>query len=171
MIQLAFESAFDPFHTAFRLLRPLHMNVAEPIMIERMKILDVYMAEPRRCTEIRVPQAMKRSARQAAHCQHPTYGRRPSTNALFDRMKAIQDAAIETLVMQGLLDSDAFSKQFAKRSEFALASPIIERIERANTEQAPLMKFLYQDLNAFSLDGQNGLKDRTKLGEYRYDVV
>lgn len=171
MIQLAFESAYDPFHAAFRLLRPFGLYELKSLQIRRLKILDVFVAEPRRCLEIRVPPTLKKSARQASECQRETYGRRPSTNALFDRMGPMQDAAIQTLVMQGVLDADAYSVGQAARSEFPLADGIAKRIERANFEQTALMKFLYSDLSEFPLEGAGGLKDRTGLGEFRYDLV
>lgn len=170
MIQLAFEPAFDPFHAAFRALRPMDLGV-EPMPIARLKILDVYLVEPRRCLEIRLPSHLKKIARTAAKFQPATYGHRPSTNALFNMMGPMQEAAIQTLVMQGLFDGDAYSQDIAMRSEFPLADHIEARIKRANAEQYDLINFLYVELSAIPLNGLGGLKDRTGLGEFRYDVV
>ncbi len=33
------------------------------------------------------------------------------------------------------------------------------------------MKFLCYDLNEITYNGLNGLKDRTRIGEFRYDIV
>lgn len=171
MIQLAYEPAFDPFHTAFRLLRQADTKELPRGRIERVKILDVFMAEPRRCLKIRVPQKFKKSAAKAAACQPPTYGRRPTTNALYNRMSPMQDAALQTLVLHGLLDADAFAEGWVLRTEFDLSEALQRRITSVDIAQADLTSFLFSELNSIPLDGANGLKDRTGIGEYRYDIV
>lgn len=169
MIQLAFEPAFDPFHAAFRMLRQTEYAGEGPVYIPQMKILDVYVAEPRRCVEIRAPQQLKSAAKRAAACQRSTYGKRPSTNALFDRMSPMQDAAIETLVLQGFFDGDAFSQRKALRTEKPLPEGLVSQLRARNTADADLMSFL-RELSEFPFNGPQGLKARTGLAEYRYDL-
>lgn len=155
MIQLAFEPAFDPFHCAFRLLRQAEMQADSATKIERVKILDVFVAEPRRCSNIRVPPQLRKAAGRAAACQHPTYGSRPATSSFFDRMSPMQDAAIQTLVLHGLFDADAFDERHVLRTNFALNEDLKHRIEIANTNQQSLMSFLFRDLDSIPLDGIN----------------
>lgn len=171
MIQLAFEPAFDPFHGAFRLLRQLEYGDAKPFFIPRLKILDVFVAEPRRCLDIRLQGEPKKAARLAAKCQRPTYGHRPSKQALFNRMSPMQDAALHTLVIQGFLDQNAFGNKFAQRTSLAVPEQLYTRIAAVNLDEAPLMDFIVHALGAIPFDGAAGLKDRTGLGEYRYDIV
>ena len=171
MIQLAFESAFDPFHAAFRILRQLEYIGGSPIAVARLKILDAFVAEPQRCLGIRVPPGLKKKAKLAAACQAPIYGSRPSIGALYNRMSPMQDAAIQTLVLQGLLDADAFTQGMAIRSGVSLSKELSERIEISNEAQENLMEFLLKDLDQIDFNGPNGLKARTSLGEFRYDIV
>lgn len=171
MIQLAFEPAFDPFHAVFRVLRQVEYRGGVGVDIRRAKILDVYMVEPVRCLEIRLPGAAKKSARQAAVHQPATYGQRPSTTVLFSRMTPMQDAAIQTLVLQGVLDGDAYGQGFLLRGETSLPENLTGRLAEANGVQATLMNFLGPVLDGVPLDGVNGLKARTGLGEFRYDIV
>lgn len=171
MIQLAFEPAYDPFHAAFRILRQSAYRKFEPSPVSRVKILDVYVAEPVKCLNIRLAGTLKASARRAAKCQHPTYGHRPAANSLFNRMSLMQDAAIQTLVMQGILDGDAFGMGQVRLVEGVLPNNLLSKIDAANAAQADLMKFLFNDLDAIPFDGLNGLKDRTGLGEFRYDIL
>lgn len=171
MIQLAFEPAFDPFHAAFRVLRQVVYRYPRPIALARAKILDVYMAEPARCLDIRLAGSLKKSARQAAAFQPPVYGQRPSAQVLFNRMSPMQDAAIQTLVLQGILDADAFGQDQLVRGDESIPEGLEARVKEVNAAQAALMTFLLSDLDEVSLDGPNGLKARTKLGEFRYDVV
>lgn len=87
MIQLAFEPAFDPFHGAFRLLRQAIFRGSKYSTVSRAKLTDFFVAEPRRCLDIRVPPALKGAAKRAAATQVPTYGRRPSASNLFNRSR------------------------------------------------------------------------------------
>jgi hypothetical protein len=171
MIQLAFDPALDPFHAAFRVIRATTFVRPATIEIPRLKLLDLYLAEPERCLEIRLSGEIKAAARRAAACQPPTYGLRPGAVALFNRMRAMQDAAIQTLVGQGLLDADAFGKNRAIRTDLELDDDLRGRIDAANSVQFQLMKFLYVDLEQIVFNGPNGLKDRTGLGDYQHDLV
>lgn len=171
MIQLAFEPAYDPFHAAFRVLRQsVYLNY-KPAPASRIKILDVYVAEPIKCLDIRLAGALKASARRAAKCQHPTYGHRPTARSLLNRMSLMQDAAIQTLVMQGIIDGDGFGMGQIQLIKGMLPAELLSKINNANANQADLMKFLLNDLNSIPFEGLNGLKDRTGLGEFRYDIV
>jgi hypothetical protein len=171
MIQLAFEPAFDPFHCAFRLLRQLEFGMSKPVFLPRLKVLDVFVAEPRRCLDIRLQGDPKKAARLAAKCQKPTYGHRPSKQAFFNRMSPMQDAALQTLVTQGFFDQRAFENKLAQRTDKNLPEALLNRITTKNDDEAPLMEFVVQALNAVPFEGAGGLKDRTGLGEYRYDIV
>lgn len=171
MIQLAFEPAFDPFHAVFRILRQMEYRSGVPVPILRVKILDLYLVEPRRCLDIRLPPQLKRAAKQAASNQPPTYGQRPSATVLFNRMSPMQDAAIQTLVIQGILDGDAFSQGQVVSGEIPVPEGLKSRIDGANAREEALMSFLCADLDEIALDGPKGLKNRTELGEYRYDIV
>lgn len=171
MIQLAFEPAFDPFHAAFRVLRLVAYKGRTPTQLMRLKVLDLFLVEPRRCLEIRLSPPLKRAAKLAATNQPTIYGQRPSSTVLFNRMSPMQDAAIQTLVSQGFLDGDAFSQGQILVGDITIPRNLAARIAHVNVLQASLMKFLYSDLDDVPLDGPKGLKDRTGLGEYRYDII
>ncbi|SRR5258706_3236584 len=171
MIQLAFEPAFDPFHAAFRIFRQVVYRPGVPVQIMRIKILDLYLVEPRRCLDIRLPPQLKKPAKLAALNQPAIYGQRPSSAVLFNRMSPMQDAAIQTLVIQGMLDGDAFSQGQIIQGDTRVPEVLEARIRDVNVRQESLMSFLCKDLDGIALDGPKGLKDRTELGEYRYDIV
>lgn len=171
MIQLAFEPAFDPFHGAFRLLQQLEFKFSASVPMSRLKILDVYLLEPARCLEIRVPRKLVQSAKAAAACQPAVYGRRPSTLVLYNRMSPMQDAAIQTLVLKGIIDPEAFEAGEAALIPESRSAPLFERVREANHRQSPVLRFLCGDLDVVGMNGAKGLKDITGLGEYRYDIV
>lgn len=171
MIQIAYEPAFDPFHSSFRMLRQLQFRGCDnKFLIQRLKLLDVFVVEPFRCLDIRLSGKLKSAARKASLCQQATYGRKPSASVLFNRMSPMQDAAIQTMVLQGILSETEFSLGYALRG-ISLPGKLQERINDINVQQKDLMVFICQMLDEIPFDGTNGLKHRTGLGEYRYDVV
>lgn len=170
MIQISFEPAFDPYHTAFRFLTVAAFSRA-PMSLRRARLLDLFFLEPFRAKDIRVPPKLKPNARNAATCQRPLYGKRPSSQSLFNRMRPIQDGALQTLVLKGFFAPEEF-KQDILKLEFERLSDEVEAAVSAEIERAtPLLNFLIEDLSQFRFEGVGGIKDRTKLGEFKYDVV
>lgn len=83
----------------------------------------------------------------------------------------MQDAALQTLVLKGLLDADAFTCGLFAMTAKPLPADLTARIADSNLKQHDLMEFLCVRLDNIPYDGVNGLKHRTHLGEYRYDIV
>ena len=90
---------------------------------------------------------------------------------MYGRMSPMQDAAAQTLVLQGFLDPTAFEGGDAALTGKAVANSLESRISAANLSQRDLMTFLCVDLDAVPFNGPKGLKDLTGLGEYRYDIA
>ncbi|MDA9918524.1 hypothetical protein N9D37_01365 [Erythrobacter sp.] len=170
MIQISFEPAFDPYHTAFRFLAQTRY-VAEPIAAQRARIFDIYVLEPFRVKDIRVPQKLKSKAKAAANCQRPLYGRRPSSQSLYNRMRPIHDAALQTLALHGAMNMTTFEHDKLNLVSSWLSTKAVSAIDREVERLEPLLEFLHETLAEFSFDGVGGIKDRTKLGEFKYDVV
>lgn len=170
MIQIAFEPAYDPYHTAFRFLLQ-GKYAAESIQISKARIFDIFVLEPFRIERIRVPNSMKRRKSLAVACQPPFYGQRPSTQSLFNQARAIQDAALQTMALRGLIALDKYEigqlEVIGERVPGEMSRLINLEIERLR----PVMQFLNDDLGQFPFDGVGGIKDRTQLGEFKYDVV
>jgi hypothetical protein len=90
----------------------------------------------------------------------------PSRYWAFQPNVIMQDAAIQTLVMQGVLDGDAFGMGQVRLVEEALPVELSMKVQAANADQSDLMTFLFNDLDAVPFEGLNGLKDRTGLGSF-----
>jgi len=171
MIQLAYQPAYDPYHTAFRLLR-LTMGKSEAVFkIDQLRILDFYLAFPRLISDI---EGLKRKIKLAGLDEiPPAYGELPSAGVLFRQMAPIQEAAIQTLCLQGIFDFDreAFFAGSVSLLETGLPDKLSSFVSKKNQEEENLMAFLLSILFELPLDGPNGLKHRTGLMEHRYDYV
>ena len=170
MIQIAFEPAYDPYHTAFRFLLQ-GKYAAESIQIAKARIVDIFVLEPFRIERIRVPNSMRRSKSLAVSCQPPFYGQRPSTQSLFNQARAIQDAALQTMALRGLISLDKFELGQLRVIEENFPKEMSILINEQTEKLRPALQFLLDDLGQFPFDGRGGMKDRTQLGEFKYDVV
>ncbi len=100
-----------------------------------------------------------------------TYGASPADELVIRRMRPIQDAAIQTLVGNGSFDADAYEAGTLKLSYDAVSESLLERAKALNDGQAALVGLIRDLINAVPLEGENGLKHRTGLGEHCYDAV
>lgn len=170
MIQIAFEPAYDPYHTAFRFLMQARFS-SQPLSIARVRIFDVFVLEPFRIERIRVPNSLRRRKADAAEHQRPFYGNRPSTQSLFNQMRPIQDAALQTLALREIISMTEFQEDRIQLIENNCPSELLQRIDSENEILHSVLSFLIDYLGEFAFDGVGGIKDRTQLGEFRYDLV
>ena len=169
MIQLAYQPAYDPFHTVLRLIR-IALFLQAP-SVEQARIADFYLSFPTRLGEVTFPKGLRGRLRGALAQAPATYGTPPADEMVIRRMRPIQDAAIQTLVGSGSFDADAYETGTLKLDEAAVSESLMKRAGALNDEQAALVGLLRDLINAVPLEGENGLKHRTGLGEHRYDAV
>lgn len=172
MIQLSYQAALDPFHALFRLLRLWPVLNRGPLPRETIRILDFYLLFPFRIGEIRVAKPHLRYKRLAkTYANTRPYGEQPEGRALLNRMEPIQDAALNTLAANGLIDPDQLFLGEVRITDAPIPEDIAPRVRAMNDSQADLIEFLGILGSEYNLLGPDGLKDRTGLLEYRYDPV
>jgi hypothetical protein len=172
MIQLSYQAALDPFHALFRLLRLWPILRKGPLPRETVRILDFYLLFPFRIGEIRIARPHTRYKRLAkTYANTRPYGEQPEGRAILYRMEPIQNAALNTLAANGLIDPDRLLLGEVRATDAAIPDDIASRVNGANARQVDLMEFLGVLASDYNLLGPDGLKDRTGLLEYRYDPV
>lgn len=169
MIQLAYQPAYDPFHTVLRVIRIADHN-ARP-SIEQTRIADFYLSFPSRLAVVTFPRGMRGRLKTALAGTSPPYGTSPADETVMRRMRPIQDAAIQTLLGNGTLDHDAFEAGMLSLDIDAVSERLLARARELNGAQVGLVDLIRDMITAVPLEGENGLKHRTGLGEYRYDAV
>jgi len=173
MIQLSFQPAFDPFHAVYRLLRlwPI-LKQFGPLHRDQVRILDFYLLFPFRADAIRlIPKHRKYKRLASDYSGTKPYGNQPDDRTVFDRMEPMQMAAMETLASRGLIDAEQLAVGRVEITDMPIPKEILERVESANRRDADLIELLGTLASDYDLSGQNGLKARTGLLEYRYDAV
>lgn len=173
MIQLTYQPAFDPFHTVFRFFRLREALLAEfEIPRDHFRILDFYLLFPFRVGDMRLAPKHKRFRKIAEEfvATRP-YGNVPDDRTVFGRMKPIQAAAFDTLVGQNYLAEEKFRLGMVASTSVALPDDLRERVIKANLAEKNLVNFLAVLARDYELLGDNGLKARSGLMDYRYDAA
>lgn len=169
MIQIAYQPAYDPFHTVLRAIRIADFFSAPSV--EQARIADFYLSFPTRLAGVTFPRGMRGRLKPALAQADPTYGTSPADETVLRRMRPIQDAAIQTLLGNGSLDRDAFEAGMIALDRDSVSEKLLERARALNMEQDELVAFIRDLIATVPLEGENGLKHRTGLGEHRYDAV
>lgn len=170
MIQLAYQPAYDPFHTVMRMIRIADFMATSP-SVGQARIADFYLSFPRRLDDVKFPRGMRRRLRPALAGVSLHYGAVPADETVLRKMRPIQDAAMQTLLGNGSLDHHAFEAGTIALDLDSVSDRLLARAQARNSEEKPLVELIRDLIGAVPLEGVDGLKHRTGLGEHRYDAV
>lgn len=169
MTQLIYHPAFDPYNA---LLRSIRVLAALPLGIDplTLRILDFYLLFPERLINIRLTTQLRSAVRKLEAQPRYPYDRLPASRNIFERMASSFDAALQTMTARGLISSDEYTNHVNLRVETVPAELFALALSQ-NESEGKLMSILVTLAAEFPLAGTNGIKDRSGLAEYRYDVV
>lgn len=167
MTQLVYHPAFDPYNALLRIIRVLSA-VPEGIDPTALRIMDFYLLFPESLANARLtPQLRSLVRRLAAEPRYP-YDKLPASKSLFERMAPSHEAARQTLVSKGIAAAEGPKIRLLPDR---LPTELRDLVEEQNRAEEPLLAAISSIAAAFPTEGPNGLKDRSGLAEYRYDVV
>lgn len=163
---LIYHPAYDAYHCIFRMLALIdHISEVE---IDKARILDFYLTFPSLVSEIRMPHN-HRSIKKIAQNYSNNYRKPISIIATFRDMHQIQIAAIRCLAATGLIELTELDKGVIKRTKRDIPDGLLLSMRDFLNAKKDIYDFIISKLSKFHLTGKDGLKDRTRLMEYRYD--
>lgn len=170
MIQLAYQPAFDAFHSMYRILR-LRPLIKVPVSRAAIRIVDFYLLFPFKLSDF----SFRTGDRHYRPIARMYEGRKgyveyPSGKLIFDQMEYIQDAALQTLSDRGYLHYDPATEMVSVGSR-PLGIDLSARVSSDNKAESDLLELLDLLLNEYPLYGSAGLKARSQLLDHRYDAV
>jgi hypothetical protein len=166
---LIYHPAFDIYHGVFRLLRILSVSPKQRFEIERLRILDFYVLFPNELLKFTFPAKLK-SKRKQFQKDNP-YQIINDPKRIFFRLEAYQICAIKCLVARQFVESDLFLEGKISRTDKPLPDGLNAAIEKANNASPALIEMMNDSLLRIDLYGKSGLKGRSDLFEYRYDIT
>lgn len=173
MTQLVYQPAFDPYNTAFRLLRLRDgIRLDEPMPFEGIRILDFFLLFPFLIRDVRLKQKDKNFRKLSEGYENlRPYARMPESSQLLERMRPFQLAAGKRLAASEFINPKIWKEGAFLKSETVLPLDLKSAISEINAKQVDLLKMLAEFANGYSLSGPDGLKARSGLLEFRYDAV
>ncbi|WP_028284046.1 MULTISPECIES: ABC-three component system middle component 5 [Flavobacteriaceae] len=142
----------------------------EIIEIDKLRILDFYLAFPSELMDIRSFRGFKKYEKYIK-AEKNRYERVIDRKRLFFKMEHIQLSAIKALISYGIFDAEEFKKGNIKKSYEKLSESLNSRIHLANEENPNLITLITGPLSSMNLFGHLGLKERTNLIEFKYDSI
>lgn len=171
MIQIAYQPAYDAFHTIFRFFQLDDVGVKN-IETDRYRILDYYLCFPSELRKFRFPPKHVRFRKTGERfAQISSFEKRPSADLILGRMRPVQWACLETLEAEGFLASGALERQRIERADRSLSDHLTARITERRTAHCDLFEVIEALATEYDLLGPNGLKARSGLLEHRYDAI
>ena len=166
---LIYNQAYDLYHSMFRILQ-ITEKTKEVIEVDKLRILDFYLAFPVELLEIKSFQGFRKYEKYL-RSETNKYERVIDRKRLFFKMEHIQITAIKALISYGLIDATEFKNGRIKRTDMVISEKLQERLLLANEENHNLITLITVPLASMDLNGHLGLKVRTNLIEFKYDAV
>jgi hypothetical protein len=153
----------DPYHCIFRMIR-LMAAKGEPIPLEQLRILDMFLMFPVLLHRLSLPAEIKERFRQL---KIPTpanvFVRLPGTVSVWQDLQIYQSTALKRLTGLGLLKRDALRDRYASLENEMVPTEIMSQVVAQNEAGGPLMRFLIDDVGSLPTAGRNGLVQRAGL--------
>ncbi len=165
---LIYHPAYDLYHCAFRFLRLLEKLPKLPHEVDKLRILDFYLLFPSLLKKVSLP----RNAmifRKILNSFSDKYEEITDPHKLFSQLDPFQIASLRYLSSGHVIEAEHLSRGKVSRTDRGLPTPLLDAINRANSEDSELLDFLIGPFFDLEFYGSAGLKARTKLMEFRYD--
>ncbi len=159
----------DPRHCVFRLLRLLEQIGSREVELQRLRIWDFYLLFPDALALVTLPRGNLALQRQL-EANRNSYEVLPDVKRAFARLEPMQQAAVRHLATKDLIDPKRLRDGLVARTAIPLPGELASLIQERNTESESLIKFLTTAFFDLELYGAQGVRKRTELFDYRYDL-
>lgn len=167
---LIYHQRNDVFHCTFRLLSILSIIGQNDIEFSRLKMIDFYIVFPHLISSISFPHvAGVKKIKDEVQTFPVPYEMLPSRRMLFSEMGDFQLQAIDILKAKNILEVNR--EGIISKAENFDSEEIQTLVKDNSITSSVFYKSFISILMGCDLYGNNGLKQRTGLMEYRYDAV
>ncbi len=158
---------YDAHHALFRALCIRERFQRLPVPLYR--IIDYYFLNPFDLHSIRMPGGKhKKLSKEFEHLR--PYKRAVEPASLAIHMWQFQQAALHILARRSFVSTAALSNEVVNFSDEAVPSEFQRELAVELKTKGDVLDFLGEFVSRYPLSGPDGLKDRSGLLDYRYDV-
>ncbi len=165
---LIYHPAYDAYHCVFRLL--LVVDGLRSVELTKLRILDFFLTFPAEIRTVKLPREHK-EARKMAQQLVNEYRGPVNAKKTFQDMEQIHLAAVRALAASNLLDKEKLNAGLAVRTDAKIPPEMQEKLNLSRQRGGQIFEYILSGLGNIPTQGFDGLKHRTGLLEYRYDVV
>lgn len=167
---LIYHPAFDMYHCVFRIVRILLSLPVAEYETERVRIFDFYSLFPYLLNDIRAPRNAT-SDRKKFGALENSYEKVEDKKRFFLSLEPYQDSAIKSLASYEIIDSAALRNSRILLIPTNIPPALTVSAKNSDKRFSKDLEFFRDYLLDIELTGDTGLKQRTGLFEYRYDVI
>lgn len=167
---LIYDPTYDPYHCALRILAILSNSTRSVWEIELVQIANYFLVYPSKVSDIRLP-TQYRAIRKNSKSLSSPYRNPIGIKASYERTRPVFQAAVAALAANGYIDTDHLKGGTLVPRNDAIPEKLKIAVENFLNRNSEVKKFIIEDLVSIPLTGADGLKHRSHLAEYRYDIV
>jgi hypothetical protein len=165
---LIYHPAFDAYHCVYRMT--LLTQAVTELEYSKLRILDFYLCFPAEIANIALPNNLQKIRPIAKQAANKVRGPVSSIRTFHD-LEHIQNSAARLLAASDVFDSKKLEEGIISRTSRALPMEFSRTTSDSSNQTGTLIDFVLTQLSALPLRGNGGLKQRSRLMEYRYDPV
>jgi hypothetical protein len=142
----------------------------DEIHLDLFRIIDFYTVFPHLIKKIKpFPIELTKFKKVLKDIPEP-YERVVNIKRIMFELETIQTTALQNLLAKGFIDLKAFNAKKIRRSEAKLPSDLAKEVNENGTAKAEWFSMLVNKFCNIEIRGKAGLKSRTGLMEFRYDL-
>jgi len=163
---IIYHPAHDVNHCSYRILNVLYAAKDNKVHCDMLKIVSFYYVYPHLLKRMEsFPRPLNYHAKKISNISD-SFELTPSPRSLFFDMNQTHEAAIFSLYQRSLINIERNIVSLEKRN---LPNELIQEFKTDKLTKSDLFKILVECLPKVKLDGNNGLKAKSGLMEYKYD--
>ncbi len=167
---LIYHPIHDVNHCVYRVLLILENTQHENIELDLFRHIDFYLLFPHLIREIKpFPSELSSFKKEIKQIPEP-YELVNNMKRTMYELEAIQTTAIQNLIAKNLIDINSYKNKIMKRTDNSLPDSIYDGIRNNYVVKEEWFRMLINEFPTVNFLGKKGLKARSGLMEFRYDI-
>lgn len=167
---LIYHPAFDANHCLYRIVSILHATNDTPVSWSLLRILDFYYLFPGQLKNIKPwPREIQEFKTHATKIPDQFEDITNPARTFFE-LQSFQKTAMLELISKGIISKTSFDNDIIELEPNSIATAYIELLETDDFLKSDIFKLITTGLPKVKFSGANGLKSRSGLMEYVYDI-
>ena len=169
---ILYNNAFDLYHTIFRILHLLNkVSDDEVIEIDRIRIWDYYVLFTNEILKVKPKRDEKEFKKilEMLKANNNPYQQIYDQKKTLEKIKPYQLAALNSLASYNITEKDSLLREEIKINSSEILKKYVESVGDLSNREKNIVAIMTSVFRNISLQGNDGLKKRTDLIEYKYD--